>query len=90
MQLRGMSGGFDLKKIDESTPTKLVALIQERASDQFVRFTVEVDAAAPHQITRMQLQGIARPAEFALPRVTEPELLTSLRAKLDEAAASVW
>ncbi len=41
---RAMTGGFDVKKVEESTPTKIVALVQERASDQFARFTVEVDA----------------------------------------------
>src|SRR5688500_11605928 len=39
MGIRDLYGGFDLKKVEESTPTKIVALVQERASDQFVRFT---------------------------------------------------
>ncbi|MFN2513107.1 MAG: serine hydrolase domain-containing protein [Pyrinomonadaceae bacterium] len=88
MGLREMSGGFDVKKVEESTPTKIVALVQERASDQFVRFTVEVDAGEQHQITRLALQGIARPAEFALPHLSESELITAVRKKLDEAAAA--
>ena len=88
MGLRAMSGGFDVKKVEESTPTKIVALIQERASDQFVRFTVEVDAGEQHQITRLALQGIARPAEFALPHMSESELTTALRKKLDAEAAA--
>ena len=84
MGFREMSGGFDMKKVEESTPTKLVALVQERASDQFARFTVEVDAAEPHQITRLVLQVTARPAEFALPRLNENELAAALRKKMDE------
>src|SRR5687767_9685824 len=88
MGLREMSGGFDVKKVEESTPTKIVALVQERTSDQLVRFTVEVDASEQHQITRLSLQGIARPAEFALPHLSENELVTALRKKLDEAAAA--
>ena len=44
MGLRERTGGFDVKKVEESTPTKIVALVQERGSDQFARFTVEVDA----------------------------------------------
>lgn len=83
-----MSGGFDVKKVEESTATKIVALVQERASDQFVRFTVEVDAGEQHQITRLALQGTARPAEFALPHLSESELITAVRKKLDEAAAA--
>src|SRR5688572_29147785 len=41
MGVREMSGGFDVKKVEESTPTKILALLQERASDQFVRLNVE-------------------------------------------------
>jgi len=88
MGLREMSGGFELKKVEEATPAKFVALVQERASDQFVRFTVEVDAAEPHRITRLALQVTARPAEFALPRLSESELSKALRKRIDEMAAS--
>ena len=88
MSIREVSGGFDVKKVEESTPTKIVLLVQERASDQFARFTVEVDAAEPHQITRLALQGTARPAEFALPHLSESELTAALRKKMDEMAAA--
>lgn len=88
MGIRAMSGGFDVKKVEESTPTKIVALVQERTSDQFVRFTVEVDASEQHQITRLALQGTARPAEFALPHLSESELIAALRKTMDEAAAA--
>src|SRR5688572_292446 len=88
MNFREMVGGFDLKKVEESTPTKLVALVQERASDQFARLTFEVDASEQHQITRLSLQVAARPAEFALPHLSETELVTALRKRMDEVAAS--
>src|SRR5580658_10589850 len=39
---RQQVGGFDLKKVDESSPTKLSVLVQERNSDQFARITIEV------------------------------------------------
>jgi CubicO group peptidase (beta-lactamase class C family) len=65
-----------------------VALVQERVSDQFVRFTIEVDASEQHQITRLTLQGIARPPEFALPHLSEGELVTAIRNQLDKEAAA--
>src|SRR6516162_9346953 len=37
MEFRQRTGGLDLKRVEESSPTKLVVLVQERASDQFVR-----------------------------------------------------
>jgi CubicO group peptidase (beta-lactamase class C family) len=88
MELRQENGGFELKKIEESTPTKIVALAQERLSDRFVRVSVEVDASEPHQMTRLDLQGIPRPAEFALPHLSESELITAARKKLDEEATA--
>ena len=53
MELRQENGGFELKKIEESTPTKIVALVQERLSDRFVRVSVEVSASEPHQMTSL-------------------------------------
>ena len=87
MGVREMSGGFDVKKVEEATATKIVALVQERVSDQFVRLTIET-GGEQNQITRLALQGIPRPAEFALPHMSESELITSLRKKVDEVAAT--
>jgi CubicO group peptidase (beta-lactamase class C family) len=84
MGFREMTGGFDLKQIEESTPTKLVALVQERASDQFARLTVEVQPDGQHQITKFGAMAIPRPAAFALPHLSEAEIITAMRTKLDE------
>jgi len=88
MSFRAMTGGFDVKKVDESSPTKLIALVQERNSDQMARLTVEVDVAEPHRLTNLDLLAIPRPAEFALPHMNESELLAALRKKLDEDSAA--
>lgn len=88
LEFREQTGGFELRKIEESTPTKLVGLLQERASDQFGRFTIETEAAEPHRIARMELRGIPRPAEFSLPHMSESELIAALRKKLEADAAS--
>src|SRR5215204_636932 len=85
---RAMTGGFELRKVEESTPTKIVALVQERLSDQFARLTLEVDATEQHQITRLSLNAISRPPDFALPQMSENDLITALRKKLDEEAAA--
>ena len=88
MELRQENGGFELKKIEESTPTKFVTLVQERLSDRFVRVSVEVEASEPHQMTRLDLQGIPPPAEFAPPHLSESEFITAARKKLEEEAAA--
>jgi len=88
MELRQENGGFELKKIEESTPTKIVALLQERLSDRFVRVSVEVSATEPHQMTRLDLQGIPRPTEFPLPHLSESEFITAVRKKMGEEATA--
>jgi hypothetical protein len=56
------TGAFDVMKVEESTPTKIVMLIQERTSDQLARFTVEVEPAAPHAIKQItQITQISIP-----------------------------
>lgn len=86
---RKMTGGFDLRKIDpSSTPTKIVALVQERGSDQFGRLTLTVDDAAPHNITGLSIDAIPRPADFALPHLNAPALLSALRDMLNRQVAA--
>ncbi len=85
---RQQTGGFDLKKIEDSTPTKLTSLVQERDSDQFARFSIEVEPAAPYHITHLDLRAIPRPAEFALPRLSQSDLIAALRAKLEKDTAA--
>lgn len=88
MGFRDMTGGFDLRKVEESTPIKLVALMQERVSDQFGRLTLEVEASEPHHITRLELWAIPRPAQFALPHMSESQLIAALRARVEQEAAA--
>ncbi len=89
MDFRKMTGGFDLRKVeDASTPTKLIALVQERASDQFARMTVEVAASDPYAMTQMGIRAIPRPAEFPLPKFSQGELVAALKAKLEKDSAA--
>jgi D-alanyl-D-alanine carboxypeptidase len=82
------TGGFDLKKIEESAPLRISGLMQERDSDQFARFTMDVEADAPHKITRFDLNAIPRPAEFPVERMGQSELLAALREKLAKDSAA--
>ena len=86
--LRDMTGGFDLRKVEESSPTRLVALVQERGSDQFQRLTLEVEAPQPNHITQLQTMPVPRPDEFALPHLGEHELIAALGQKVDAASVA--
>lgn len=88
MQFRAATGGFDLRKIEESAPTTLTALVQERDGDQFARLVLEVGAADPHEIVRLGVRAIPRPAEFPIPHLTEPELRTAAEQQAQRAAAA--
>ncbi len=85
---RARTGGFDLLKIEDATPTKLTALVQERDGDTIARLVIDVDAAEPHTINSIMVRGIPRPAEFALPHLNETELRAAAEARADKAAAS--
>jgi CubicO group peptidase (beta-lactamase class C family) len=84
LAFREQTGGFDLIRIEESTPTRTVALAAERDSDTVARLTIEVEADTPHRIMRFGAQAIPRPPDLAIPRVTEADLVKVLRADLEK------
>jgi CubicO group peptidase (beta-lactamase class C family) len=90
MQFRGETGGFEFRDFDrsESTTTKFVGIVQERGSDQFARFVMEVNPNDEKTITSLALNIIPRPAKFAIPRMTERDALAALRDKLKQEAAA--
>ena len=88
MGLREMTLGFDVKKVEESTATKLVALVQERFRISLFASLSRLMRMSHTRSAECRLQGIPRPAEFALPHLSESELITNLRKKMDEVAAA--
>jgi D-alanyl-D-alanine carboxypeptidase len=88
MGFRQSTGGFELRRVEGSAPLRVSGLVQERDSDQFARFTMDVEAEAPHKITRFDLRAIPRPAEYPIERMSQSELLTALREKLEKDSAA--
>src|ERR1051326_2038085 len=86
LNFHARTGGFNFMRVSASTPNHIIAYVQERASDQFATAILDVDSAPPHHIITLQLNAIERPPEFAIKRVGEKELLTGLRARLDQDA----
>ena len=84
---RDRTGGYDLKKIESETPTEVTALIQERAGDGFARAVVDVESDEPHRILKLEVKLIERPAEFALPHMSDRELVAALRKRLEDETA---
>ena len=88
MEFRQRTGGFDVKKVQESTATKIVVMVQERLSDQFALLTMEVQAEQPHTITRIELSTIPRPAEFSLPHLSENQLVAAVKKHIEKGVAA--
>jgi hypothetical protein len=88
MRFRSMTGGFELKKTEKAEGTKFSGILKERDSDQFARFEIEVEAAEPHRITRLDLNAIPTPAEFALPRMSEEQAIAALRSEIERRVAA--
>jgi D-alanyl-D-alanine carboxypeptidase len=86
--LRDHTGGYDLKKIESETPTEVTAFIQERASDGFARAVLEVEPLEPHRILKLDVKLIERPVEFALPHLSDQQLVDALRRDLKDRTAS--
>jgi CubicO group peptidase (beta-lactamase class C family) len=88
MEFRQRTGGFDVKKVQESASTKIVVMVQERLSDQFALLTMEVQAEQPHAITRIEVSAIPRPAEFFLPHLSGNQLVAAAKKYIEKAVAA--
>jgi CubicO group peptidase (beta-lactamase class C family) len=88
MNFRSRTGGFDFRKLEEGSATRVSGLVQERDSDQFARFTLEVETVEPYQIVSMSLLAIPRPAAFPIPRLTESEAVAAAKALVEKNTAA--
>ncbi|MBA2539997.1 MAG: beta-lactamase family protein [Deltaproteobacteria bacterium] len=81
------TGGFEVRKVEESTPTKHTVVMKEKASEQHARVSIEVEAAPPHKVTRFEIHPIPTPDDLQPKRVSEAEAIVALRAELDRLVA---
>lgn len=86
LRFRSGTGGFTLLRVEESTPTTLVALLEEKDSRRLARLELEVTTDAQPIVVSSTLRDAPRPADLALVRPTESEALAALAARVDEMA----
>jgi D-alanyl-D-alanine carboxypeptidase len=86
LQFRANTGGFNLVRIEKSEPTELIALVQEKESDTVARMTLKMSADEKPRLLSASLGAIDRPADLAIPRMSEAEALAALSARADELA----
>jgi CubicO group peptidase (beta-lactamase class C family) len=83
-----MVGGFELKKVEESSPRRCVALLKEGASDTHARVTVELEDAPPYRIVNLDVQQVETPDAVRPTRLSEADAIAGLRAQIDAAVAA--
>jgi CubicO group peptidase (beta-lactamase class C family) len=88
MQFRQMTGGFVVRQIVTSAPTRLVATVEDRNNEQFATMIVETQSAAPYAIKNVSLRAIATPDEFAPPAMSRDELIAALSSRLETETAA--
>lgn len=82
------TGGFSVVRAEASTPTRAVAVLAERDSDQLARAVFEVDPQPPHRVLKVELRGIPTPPELLPPAQTEAAFVAALRAELAKRVAA--
>src|SRR5580704_18137672 len=81
LAMNAQSGGYDVKKVEQSTDTHIVVLAQERGpAKQFSRILMDVEAAEPHQIAGIRIQPAQPPADMAPPKMTPEETVAARKS----------
>lgn len=88
MALRAQTGSFELRALQEASPTNLSGFIESQDSDDFAWFNLAIEPNGAHYITTLNARLIARPAGFEVPRLSETEIISGLRARLEKDAAA--
>jgi D-alanyl-D-alanine carboxypeptidase len=87
LAFRQRTGGFELKKVFESTPTRIAAWLHSRGGEQIGEVRMELDAQAPHRVQRFEVRAISTPPELAPPRLPMGEALRAIKERIDQLAA---
>ncbi len=58
------TNGFTERQVEQSTPTALTILLQERARPQFARVHLKVEPSAPHRVVQFEIGPIPKPPQF--------------------------
>mgnify|MGYP001160723287 CR=1 FL=1 len=79
-------GGFDVRRVEEQSEKRLVAVVQDRVQRLCTRVSVEVGDREPWRITRFGIEAMPPLPEFTVQRVSEAAALAEAEGFLGEAA----
>ena len=80
------TGGFTLLRVEKSEPLSLVVLLRENVSDTVARLEMGVSSDDPPKLLVATIEAIPRPADLAIPRLSEADALAALSARAEELA----
>jgi D-alanyl-D-alanine carboxypeptidase len=80
------TGGFTLLRVERSEPQSLVVLLKENNSDTVGRLEMKVSSDDPPKLLVSTIEAIPRPADLAIPRLSEADALAALSARAEELA----
>ena len=84
-EFRRITGGFTLLRVEKSEPLSISALLEEKNSDTVARLRIDLMPDDPTRIAVMPFSVISRPADLAIPRVSEAEAIAALSKRVDDA-----
>jgi CubicO group peptidase (beta-lactamase class C family) len=86
LNLRRMTGGFSLLRIEQAEPLSITALLAEKDSDTLARRTFTLDKDDSRVVVAGRVVSVPRPADLAVPRLTEDQSLRALAARAEALA----
>lgn len=82
VQLRQVTGGYTLLRIEQSAATAIAVLLEERDGRRVARLDLEVTDAPTPVIVSATVRLVPRPADLPLIRLTESQTIAALSAKM--------
>ena len=81
MGIYNQTGGYEVKKVEESSATSVSVLVQERGpAKQFARITLSVAPDAPDRVGSIRIQPAAAPPELAPAKLSASEVAAAQKA----------
>jgi D-alanyl-D-alanine carboxypeptidase len=78
------TGGIVLLRVETSTADSIVTLGQEKESDRTLRLTIKETGTADAPKLSVQMEGVPRPAEYAIPRLSQADAIKALDTRADQ------
>jgi D-alanyl-D-alanine carboxypeptidase len=87
LRFRSNTGGFNVVRVEVSTATRLVALLEERDARRLARLELEVTDGTPPKVVTATLRDAIRTADTQLMPLSAAETFAATSARVDELAA---